>query len=143
MPCVLGGKAVCLSVHIGTAGLAGNLVGYWILVWILNSIQRAEGWWSWGSGFGVRRCWGSSLILRWRCDSDRASVWTHRAGVHGGCGGFKSILSGSETALVLLGAALSLLGWKGLAGLLSRVRKAFMLSTDHIAETTVAEIAQV
>ena len=55
---------------------------------------------------------------------DRASVWTHRAGIHDDCGGFTSILSGPETALALLGAALSLPGWKVLAGLLSRVRKA-------------------
>ena len=119
------------------------MVGYWRLVWILNSIQRAEGWWSWGSRFGVRRGWGSRLRLRWRRDGDRASVWTHRAGVQDDCGGFKSILSGPETALVLLGAALSLPGRQGLAELASSGRKAFMLSTDHIAETTVAEIARV
>ena len=52
-------------------------------------------------------------------------------------------LSGPETALVLLGAALSLPGRQGLAELASSGRKAFMLSTDHIAETTVAEIARV
>ena len=67
----------------------------------------------------------------------------HRAGVQDDCGGFTSILSGPETALVLLGAALSLPGWQGLAELVSSGRKAFMLSTDHIAGTTVAEIARV